>query len=162
MEGAETVVIALGSVLGTIKDTVDEMRDDGLKVGVLGITSFRPFPLAAIREAVKNVQRIVVLEKSLAVGIGGIVATNVRMATDGLPIKVRTVIAGLGGRAITKASLHRVIRQVMHDQIEPVHFLDLDISIVNRVLERERQTRRTGPIAENILRELGGVAAKFG
>ncbi len=162
MDGAETVVIALGSVLGTIKDTVDEMRDDGLKVGVLGITSFRPFPLAAIREAVKNVQRIVVLEKSLAVGIGGIVATNVRMATDGLPIKVRTVIAGLGGRAITKASLHRVIRQVMHDQIEPVHFLDLDISIVNRVLERERQTRRTGPIAENILRELGGLPAKFG
>ena len=162
MEGAETVVIALGSVLGTIKDTVDEMRDDGLKVGVLGITSFRPFPLDAIREAVKDAKRIVVLEKSLAVGIGGIVATNVRMATDGLPIKVRTVIAGLGGRAITKASLHRVIRQVMHDQIEPVHFLDLDISIVNRVLERERQTRRTGPIAENILRELGGLPAKFG
>ena len=162
MDGAETVVIALGSVLGTIKDTVDEMRDDGLKVGVLGITSFRPFPLDAIREAVKDAKRIVVLEKSLAVGIGGIVATNVRMATDGLPIKVRTVIAGLGGRAITKASLHRVIRQVMHDQIEPVHFLDLDISIVNRVLERERQTRRTGPIAENILRELGGLPAKFG
>ena len=162
MEGAETVVIALGSVLGTIKDTVDEMRDDGLKVGVLGITSFRPFPLAAIREALKGASRILVLEKSLAVGIGGIVATNVRMATDGLPIKVRTVIAGLGGRAITKASLHRVIRQVMHDQIEPVHFLDLDISIVNRVLERERQTRRTGPIAENILRELGGLPAKFG
>ena len=162
MEGADTVVIALGSVLGTIKDTVDEMRDEGLKVGVLGITSFRPFPLAAIREAVKGAQRIVVLEKSLAVGIGGIVATNVRMAIDGLAIKVSTVVAGLGGRAITKASLHRVFRQAMHDQIEPVHFLDLDLGIVNRVLERERQTRRTGPIAENILRELGAVASKIG
>ena len=161
MQDAQTVVIALGSVLGTIKDTVDEMRDEGLAVGVLGITSFRPFPLAAIREAVKGAQRIVVLEKSLAVGIGGIVATNVRMALDGLPIKVSTVVAGLGGRAITKASLHRVIRQAMHDQIEPVHFLDLDIGIVNRVLERERQTRRTGPIAEHILRELGVVAAKI-
>jgi pyruvate ferredoxin oxidoreductase alpha subunit len=162
MEGAETVVIALGSVLGTIKDTVDEMRDEGLKVGVLGITSFRPFPLAAIRNAVKNAQRIVVLEKSLAVGIGGIVATNVRMALDGLPIRVNTVVAGLGGRAITKASLHRVFRQAMHDQIEPVHFLDLDIGIVNRVLERERTQRRTGPIAENILRDLGAVASKIG
>jgi len=162
MDGAETVVIALGSVLGTIKDTVDEMRDEGLKVGVLGITSFRPFPLAAIRDAVKNAQRIVVLEKSLAVGIGGIVATNVRMALDGLPIKVKTVVAGLGGRAITKASLHRVFRQAIHDQIEPVHFLDLDFGIVNRVLEREREQRRSGPIAENILRDLGAVASKIG
>jgi pyruvate ferredoxin oxidoreductase alpha subunit len=158
MDDAETVVIALGSVLGTIKDTVDEMRADGLKIGVLGITSFRPFPLAAIREAVKHARRIVVLEKSLAVGIGGIVATNVRMATDGLAIKVYTVVAGLGGRPITRDSLHRVFRQAMHEQLEPVHFLDLDMGIVNRVLERERQQRRTGPIAEGILRELGAGA----
>ena len=102
----------------------------------------------------------VVLEKSLAVGIGGIVATNVRMALDGLPIKVSTVVAGLGGRAITKGSLHRVFRQAMNDEIEPVHFLDLDLAIVNRVLEREGQQRRSGPIAENILRELGTVASK--
>ena len=160
MEDAETVVIALGSVLGTIKDTVDEMRADGLKIGVLGITSFRPFPLAAIRDAVKNARRIVVLEKSLAVGIGGIVATNVRMAIDGLAIKVYTVVAGLGGRPITRDSLHRVFRQAMHEQLEPVHFLDLDMGIVNRVLERERQQRRTGPIAEGILRELGAGAPK--
>jgi pyruvate ferredoxin oxidoreductase alpha subunit len=160
MEDAETVVIALGSVLGTIKDTVDEMRAEGIKIGVLGITSFRPFPLAAIREAVKHARRIVVLEKSLAVGIGGIVATNVRMATDGLAIKVYTVVAGLGGRPITRDSLHRVFRQAMHEQLEPVHFLDLDMGIVNRVLERERQQRRTGPIAEGILRELGAGAPK--
>ena len=75
LEDAETVVIALGSVLGTIKDTVDEMRDEGISIGVLGIGSFRPFPVATIREALKNAKRIVVLEKSLAVGIGGIVAT---------------------------------------------------------------------------------------
>jgi pyruvate ferredoxin oxidoreductase alpha subunit len=162
MDDADTAVIALGSVLGTIKDTVDEMRDDGFAIGVIGITSFRPFPLAVIRELAGKVRRIVVLEKSLAVGIGGIVATDVRMAIDGLPIRVHTVIAGLGGRAITKASLHRVLRQAVRDQIEPVHFLDLDFSIVNRVLEREREQRRSGPIAENILRQLGAVAAKIG
>jgi pyruvate ferredoxin oxidoreductase alpha subunit len=161
LDDAEVVVIALGSVLGTIKDTVDEMRADGLKLGVLGIVSFRPFPLSAIRDLVKNARRLVVLEKSLAVGIGGIVATDVRMAIDGLPIKVNTVIAGLGGRAITKASLHRVLRQALQDQLEAVHFLDLDFAIVNKVLEREREQRRTGPIAENILRQLGTVASKI-
>jgi len=161
LEDAQTIVIALGSVLGTIKDTVDELREAGLKVGVLGITSFRPFPLAAIRQAVQGARRLVVLEKSLAVGIGGIVATDVRMAIDGLPIKVNTVIAGLGGRAITKASLHRVLRQAMDEQLEPVHFLDLDLGIVNRVLERERAQRRTGPIPEQILRQVGAVASRI-
>jgi len=78
----------------------------------------------------------------------------------GLPIKVSTVIAGLGGRAITKASLHRVFREAMHDEFEPVHFLDLDRGIVDRVLAREGQKRRTGPIAENILRDLGTLASK--
>jgi len=161
LEDAETIVIALGSVLGTIKDTVDELRGEGLAVGVLGISSFRPFPLVAIRHAVQGARRLVVLEKSMAVGIGGIVATDVRMAIDGLPIKVNTVIAGLGGRAITKASLHRVLCQAMKDELEAVHFLDLDFGIVNRVLQRERELRRTGPIAENVLRQVGAVASRI-
>jgi pyruvate ferredoxin oxidoreductase alpha subunit len=161
-EDAQTIVVGLGSVLGTIKDTVDELREEGLKIGVLGITSFRPFPLAAVRDALKNAQRVVVMEKSLAVGIGGIVSTNVRMALSGLHLQGHTVIGGLGGRAVTKASLHRVLRQAIHDQLEPVHFLDLDWNIVNKELERERQKRRSGPIAENILRDVGMVAAKIG
>ena len=61
---------------------------------------------------------------------------------------------------MSRASLHRVFRQVMHDQIEALHFLDLDWNIVNRELERERSTRRSGPIAENILRDLGSVASR--
>ena len=160
LEDAEIVVVALGSVLGTIKDTIDEMRADGISIGVLGINSFRPFPLSAVRRALGHARKIIVLEKSFAVGLGGIVATDVRTAMDGLDCRVYTVVAGLGGRSITRASLHRVFRQVMHDQIEALHFLDLDWNIVNRELERERSTRRSGPIAENILRDLGSVASR--
>src|SRR5687768_14742151 len=50
-EDAETIVVALGSVLGTIEDTVDELRDRGVRVGALGIKSFRPFPLDEVRAA---------------------------------------------------------------------------------------------------------------
>ncbi len=157
LDDAETVVIALGSVLGTIKDTIDEMREDGIKIGVLGITSFRPFPIAAIRRALSHARRIIVLEKSLAIGIGGIVATDVRLAMDGLDTKIYTVVAGLGGRNILRSSLHRVFRQAMHDQLEPLHFLDLEWNSVNRELERERKSRRSGPIAENILRDISAV-----
>ncbi len=60
LEDADTIVIALGSVLGTIKDTVDDLRNEGVKIGVLGITSYRPFPIEAIRAATANAKRIVV------------------------------------------------------------------------------------------------------
>jgi pyruvate ferredoxin oxidoreductase alpha subunit len=161
-EDAETIVVALGSVLGTIKDTVDELRKEGVRIGALGIVSFRPFPLAAIREALKGAARVVVLEKSLAVGIGGIVSTNVRMALSGIELHGYTVIAGLGGRAITRKSLRAMLAQAIEDRLEPVTFLDLGKDIVERVLARERETRRTGPIAEAILRDLGTVASKIG
>ncbi|TXG80160.1 MAG: pyruvate ferredoxin oxidoreductase [Rhodocyclaceae bacterium] len=161
-EDAETIVVALGSVLGTIKDTVDELRNAGERVGVLGIGSFRPFPLAAVRDALEGAKRVVVLEKSLAVGIGGIVSTNVRMALSGLHLHGYTVVAGLGGRAITRASLHRMLRDAIADRLEPLTFLDLDWKLVNNVLAREKQQRRSGPIAEGMLRDVGVVASRVG
>lgn len=159
-DDAETIVIALGSVIGTLKDTVDEMRADGIKIGVLGIQSFRPFPLAAVRAALQNAQCVVVLEKSFCVGLGGVVSTDVRLALSGLQLHGYTVVAGLGGRAITKASLHRTLREAIAGSLQPLTFMDLDWRIVNRQLEREAQLRRSGPIAENLLRDVGAVAIK--
>jgi len=148
-------------VLGTIKDTVDDLREAGHKIGVLGITSFRPFPLEAVRYALRDVKRVIVVEKCFAVGVGGILAINVRLALDGTRQPVRTLIAGLGGRAITKASLARAFHLGMDDKLEAMTFLDLDHALVDRVLERERLLRRSGPAAEAILREIGTVAAKI-
>jgi pyruvate ferredoxin oxidoreductase alpha subunit len=159
-EDAETIVVALGSVVGTLQDAVDEMRAAGHKVGVLGIRSFRPFPLAAVRAALQGAKRVVVLEKSLSVGLGGVVSTDVRLALSGLQLHGYTVVAGLGGRAITKASLIRTLGDAIADRLQPLTFMDLDWGIVNRQLEREKATRRSGPIAENLLRDIGTVASK--
>jgi pyruvate ferredoxin oxidoreductase alpha subunit len=158
-EDAETIVLALGSVLGTIKDTVDELRERGVKIGVVGITSFRPFPLDAVRAALSHAQRVVVLEKALAVGIGGIVSANVRMALTGIHLYGYTVIAGLGGRPITKASLHRLLADAVADRLQALTFLDMDWDVVHRELERMELSRASGPHAENILRDVGPVAA---
>ncbi len=160
-EDAETIVIAMGSVLGTIKDTVDEMRDAGVKIGVLGITSFRPFPLDAVRQAIQHVKRVVVLEKTFAVGIGGILSTDVRTAFAGIDILAYTVIAGLGGRPITMKSLHELFEKAGRDDLVPLTFLDLDWKVVNKQLARERQQRRSGPAAENILRDVSTTAANL-
>jgi len=161
-DDAETIVVALGSVLGTICDTVDELRDQGVAIGALGITSFRPFPLDEVRAALGGARRVVVLEKALAVGIGGIVSANVRMALAGIQLHGYTVIAGLGGRAITKASLRELFGKARDDALEPLTFLDLDTGLVERELSRVAASRRSGPAAENMLRDLGAVASRIG
>ncbi len=158
-EDAETIVVALGSVIGTIKDTVDELRGEGVKIGVVGITSFRPFPLDAVRAALGHAQRVLVLEKALAVGIGGIVSANVRMALAGIQLHGYTAIAGLGGRPITKASLRGLFTEAAAESLQPLTFLDIDWDVVNRELQRMRSSRTSGPHAENILRDVGPVAA---
>jgi pyruvate ferredoxin oxidoreductase alpha subunit len=141
---------------------VDELRRDGQRFGVLGISSFRPFPLAAVRTALQGAKRVVVLEKSFSVGLGGVVSTDVRLALSGLQLQGYTVVAGLGGRAITQASLRRMLFEAQAGQLPALSFLDLDWRIVNRQLEREAQRRRSGPIAENLLRDVGTVASKVG
>ena len=157
---AETVVVALGSVLGTIEDTVDEMRAAGTSIGAVGITSFRPFPLTAVRDALSHAKRVVVIERALAVGVGGIVAANVRMALAGLPMPAYTVVAGLGGRPITQASLRRLFADAEADRLDALTFLDLDWKLVDRELARQRAQRRSGPQAENILRDADVVGAR--
>jgi hypothetical protein len=70
------------------------------------------------------------------------------------------MVAGLGGRSITLASLKRTLLEAIADKLQPLTFMDLDWRIVNRQLERESQVRRSGPIAENLLRDVGTVASK--
>jgi len=158
-EDAETFVVSLGSVCGTIKDVVDEMREEGARIGVVSLCAFRPFPLEALRNVLESAKRIVVVEKSLAPGRGGVVASDVRYALRGMPRSVHTVVAGLGGRPITRPSLHELFDRALRDELEDVHFLDLEREVVDKELRREQESRRSGPAAENILRDLGlGVA----
>jgi pyruvate ferredoxin oxidoreductase alpha subunit len=155
-EDAELLVIAMGSVNGTIKDTIDEMRDDGIRIGLVTLVSFRPFPSQALREALVGAKHVVVVEKSLAVGMGGQLASNVDLAlrnTAGAP-QVHSVIAGLGGRPITRPSLHKAFRRAEIQPWDGALFLDLDEAIIAKELHRVRKVRRSGPTAENLLRYL--------
>ena len=144
-DDAETIVVALGSVNGTVQEAVDTMREQGVKVGSLSLCSFRPFPLDAVRSALQDAKRVVVLEKCFAVGLGGIVSDGVRKALSGIVLKGYTVVAGLGGRAITRASLIKLLESAGRDELEAVTFLDLNREIVAHELQRERKARRTRP-----------------
>ncbi|CAB4927048.1 unannotated protein [freshwater metagenome] len=135
--GAQTIVIALGSVLGTIKDVIDEMVAADIAIGVLGIIAFRPFPTTEVREALSQAKRVIVLEKAFQVGVGGIVIDNVREALRGTNTAAYTVIAGLGGRPITKQSLRSYFDKAVNDQVEELTFLDLDKDLADAELARE-------------------------
>jgi pyruvate ferredoxin oxidoreductase alpha subunit len=160
-EDAETIVVALGSVRGTIEEVVDDLRDEGVSIGVLGIGCFRPWPIGEVREALSHAKRVVVVEKAFAVGAGGIVGQNTRDATRGLPVEVYDVVAGLGGRPITRESLRGLLDDVLKGRLDAklLHFLDLDFALVQRELKRSRQGRRPGPHAEHMLRDIGTVAS---
>jgi pyruvate ferredoxin oxidoreductase alpha subunit len=156
VEDADMLVVAMGSVCGTIKDTIDEMREEGIAIGLVTIVSYRPFPVEALRHALARAADVVVLEKSISVGMGGPLANDVDMALRNLTDapRLHSAVAGLGGRPITRASLHRLFRQASVQPWEGTHFLDLNERVVGREIHHARKTRRSGSTAENILRTL--------
>jgi len=144
-EDADTVVAALGSVNGIVREVIDELRAEGVRIGSINVCSFRPFPLGALRDALRGTKRVVILERSLAVGLGGILSDGVSRCVAGIAIKMYTVIAGLGGRGITRASLRQLFDDAGQDELEHVTFLDLNADLVASQLEREMRTRGYTP-----------------
>ena len=129
LEKAETVIVTMGSVAGTIKDTIDELNKKGGKYGVLSIVSYRPFPTEAIRKALKNAKTVIVLEKAFAVGIGGILFQEISLALKNTKTEVKSVVAGLGGRAITSDMIKEYLNHKNHDDMV---FLGLNKEIIER------------------------------
>jgi pyruvate ferredoxin oxidoreductase alpha subunit len=153
---AEFVVVAMGSINGTIKDVIDEMRDEGLSIGLVSLVTFRPFPTKALQEALAHARDVLVIDKALDPGMGGPLASNVDIALRGVADapNLHSAIAGLGGRPVTKASLHRLFRQAMIQPWEGPHFLDLNERVIAREIHRRGKARRTGPSAEAVLKQL--------
>jgi pyruvate ferredoxin oxidoreductase alpha subunit len=113
-DGAEEVVVTLGSMSGTAAYTVDRLRAQGQKVGLARIVSFRPFPHRLLRERLASAKRIAVLERATSMGgAGGPVVAEVRSAMVNLPVKIAGFVAGLGGRDISPATFEKVF-QLLH------------------------------------------------
>ncbi len=159
LEDAETVIVAMGSVLGTIKDAVDARRRAGERVGVLGVTAFRPFPVVAVADALRGARRVVVVEKAFSLGMGGVLATDVATASPDSGGDLATVVAGLGGRPITRRDVEGILERSAQGTLPRLSFLNLDEDVVARERARMAASRRSGPFAENVLRDLAGGRA---
>jgi pyruvate ferredoxin oxidoreductase alpha subunit len=153
-EDADIRILAMGAAVGTIKDTVDELREAGIKVGVVSLKCYRPFPVKAVREALAGAKTVLVVDRALGAGSGGVVMMDVVCAVRDMALDVRSVIAGLGGRAITKASVAKIVRAAADGVLADTTFMDLDEDLVRRQLEREAATRLSGPLPEAIIHDV--------
>jgi len=125
-EDASIVIVALGSVCGTIKDVIDKLREEGKKVGLLKIVSFRPFPAEQIYSSLKNAKRIIVLDKSISLGSRGPVYTEVKSLFARNPqIVVNGFIAGLGGRDIKPSTIVEML-EISEKENPECFFLDIN------------------------------------
>jgi pyruvate ferredoxin oxidoreductase alpha subunit len=109
LEDAETAIVAMGSICGTIKDAIDEMREEGMKVGLLKIRVFRPFPSEEIAQALSRAKHIAVLDKNISLGAKGALAMEVRDALYGSTIPVKGYVIGLGGRDVRKKDIKEIV-----------------------------------------------------
>jgi pyruvate ferredoxin oxidoreductase alpha subunit len=109
LEDADTAIVAMGSICGTTKDAIDEMRAEGKKVGLLKVRVFRPFPAEDIGKALAHVKRVAVLDKNISLGAKGALALEVKDALYGSGIPVKDYIIGLGGRDVRKKDIKAVV-----------------------------------------------------
>ena len=94
-------MIVLGSSAGTAKDVIDEYREKGVKIGMLKLRMFRPFPAEMLRPVLAGRKAIGVLDRSASFGgWGGPVFNEIRSALYGTvnPVPVHNWLYGLGGR----------------------------------------------------------------
>jgi pyruvate ferredoxin oxidoreductase alpha subunit len=111
LEDADIALVALGSVCGTIKDAIDEMREDGIKVGLLKIRAFRPFPADELKQALAGFKKIAIVEKNLSPGsrMLGAVGLEVKDAINDSSVSVLSYVTGLGGRDIRKQDIRAIV-----------------------------------------------------
>ena len=107
MDDADIVIVAMGSLAMEATVAVDMLREEGHKVGVLGLRVFRPFPKSDIVRALQNARLIVVFDKNISYGSEGATCSEIKSALYGNNIKavIRNFIVGLGGRDIKAREL---------------------------------------------------------
>ena len=110
---AETVVVAMGSIAGTVREVVKDLRTAGEKVGMIKVTSFRPFPREILRNALAKARQVAVIDRSAGMGSEGPLSLEVKASLYGLSQApaVYGFVGGLGGRDFTyKTVLHTLTK----------------------------------------------------
>ena len=117
-DDARTIVVAMGSMCGTVREAVDTMRAEGDAVGLLKVRLFRPLPVQALREALANASEVVVLDRNYSPGHGGVLHQELLAALYGLSgqLRVHGYLAGVGG---VNVSPRRIVEWIARSRATP-------------------------------------------
>lgn len=130
MDDADYVIVCMNSTAGTVKDTVDKLRNKGIKAGLLKIRVFRPFPGEMIVDALKNVKAVAVLDKvAFLSNTAGPLYEDIvsAMFHNGVKLNVINYSYGIGGRDVTEELIMSVYKDLenLKDMSEPYRYLGL-------------------------------------
>lgn len=113
LDGAEAVIVCMGSMAGTAKYVADQLREQGKKVGVVKVRAFRPFPAKRLRETLGGIKKVAVLDR--CGGLGG-VGTPLYLETKAAAdpdVLVKDYVAGLAGRDINTTTIEAVFDDIL-------------------------------------------------
>lgn len=110
---AKNFIIAMGSLVGLLRKVVEDLRKEGLSVGLVKLRTFRPFPVEVLRKAFANAERVVVIDRSVSLGYEGNLSIELKSALYGFSAEVVPMILGLGGRDIPRDFLEKLLRDAI-------------------------------------------------
>jgi len=116
-DGADTVLVTSGAVTSTSRFVADELSREGIRVGLLKIKMFRPFPIEEIREVLGGTRKVAVLDRGLSFGQSGFFAQEIRsiFCNEEERPKVFGFVTGLGGRDVTPELIREIISYTLEN-----------------------------------------------
>lgn len=137
-DDAEIIMVTSGTMTGTARQVVQELRERGERVGLLKIKLFRPFPVDIIRETLGSARKVAIIDRNFSFGAGGIFAQEVRAALCSLPERpcVFGYIAGLGGRDVTTGLLEDIYWRTKEKETPSEESIWMGLKEADHAIER--------------------------
>ena len=114
----ETILISLGSVIGTIRETISQDKFLSKKIGILKIKTYRPFPKDEVNKIILSAKNIAVLEKAIGLGQSGPLFSDIKAGLENNKLNINNFIIGLGGRDITEKTIKEIIKKAKNNYKE--------------------------------------------
>ena len=131
-DDAEVLLVSMGSILGTMKDLVDELREEGHPVGIVKVRTVRPFPRNELHDALHNARAVGVVEKDISLGLEGILCSEIRSAFCGAAStpNISSFVVGLGGRDVRMRDIREIALGLLADDTCRVEMTGIDHEVL--------------------------------
>ena len=131
-EDAELLLVSMGSLIGTMKDAVDELRNEGHPVGIVKVRTVRPFPRTQLHDALADARVVGVIEKDVSLGLEGILCSEIRSAFCGAARtpNISSFVVGLGGRDVTVDNIKNIALGLLGDDTCRVEMSCIDHEVL--------------------------------